>query len=450
MKIKTVLKMTLVVVIAMKASIWEVTGQTLSSATASNSKQTARDEYNGILLNQDTPSLNMYPQGFLMDLQAMGNGPYPPVQPAMSKSHVSTFSQPSGGGGGATPNDNQSDPPMYTLIDLGPAESSPTNEIDYANAISGIGQVAGYGDTGDLSFHVRIYLNNSVQDLGVLAGYNSSYAYGINNKGQVVGYADDITGNNLRAFLYKDGTMYNLGTLGGNYSLAYGINTKGQIIGYSATAVDSNNQTSEHAFLYENGSMNDINSLLNSTGGESHAYGINNKGDITGTMMSGNAFLYSGGGVQDLGTLGGSGSSGSGINDNDQVAGYSYLVNGSYHAFLYSDGLMKDLGSLSSYPSYANGINNSGQVVGYSWPDPYYPHAFLYSNGTMYDLNDLVVAKNQTVSLRQATAINDVGEIVGYASFGGYNHGFLLNPLPSGWKDVITAQPDIPTYGIFR
>lgn len=76
--------------------------------------------------------------------------------------------------------------------------------------------------------------------LGTLAGGNafvSSYAGGINNDGQVVGYSRLIASQDYdHAFLYQNGSMQDLGTLG-NASYPYSINDSGQIAGgyhYSA------------------------------------------------------------------------------------------------------------------------------------------------------------------------------------------------------------------------
>jgi probable HAF family extracellular repeat protein len=55
-----------------------------------------------------------------------------------------------------------------------------------------------------------------VVDLGTLGG-SSSAAYGINASGQITGYGATKTGS--QAFLYQNGAMSSLGTLGGEYSL---------------------------------------------------------------------------------------------------------------------------------------------------------------------------------------------------------------------------------------
>src|SRR5829696_2238638 len=96
--------------------------------------------------------------------------------------------------------------------------------------------------------------------------------------------------------------------------------------------------------------------------------------------------------VQDLGTLGGSSSYATGINDSGQVIGDSYTSAGEQHAFLYDVGAtpkMQDLGTLGGSSSYATGINDSGQVVGDSYTSAGEQHAFLYDEGATPKMQDL-------------------------------------------------------------
>jgi probable HAF family extracellular repeat protein len=77
--------------------------------------------------------------------------------------------------------------------------------------------------------------------------------------------------------------MSALGTLpGGTYSSRQGINQSGQVTGYSDSGTSGGNN---RAFLFSNGTMSDLNSLIppNSGWTLSEAFGINDTGQITGT-----------------------------------------------------------------------------------------------------------------------------------------------------------------------
>ena len=85
--------------------------------------------------------------------------------------------------------------------------------------------------------------------------------------------------------------------------------------------------------------------------------------------------------ITDLGTLGGSESSATAINDRGEVVGYSTRSgDGSLHAFRHSDGRMIDL-LPGPTPSFANDINNRGEVVGTEDAQ-----AFLYRRGQVTNI----------------------------------------------------------------
>ena len=110
----------------------------------------------------------------------------------------------------------------------------------------------------------------TVTDLDTLGGMDS-YAYGINDSGQVVGMVET---QHRHAFLYSGGSTHDLGTPSGDHdSGATGINNSGQVVGWG------NNGGLTHAFLYSGSSMQDL-----GTGGrvEGAALGINNSGQIVG------------------------------------------------------------------------------------------------------------------------------------------------------------------------
>ncbi len=90
----------------------------------------------------------------------------------------------------------------------------------------------------------------------------------------------DINTGTFYGFLYSAGTMKNLGTIpGGMSSYAQSINSSGAIVGYAALTSGA-----QHAFLYTNGVMVDLNSLIDPAEGWvlSGATGINDAGQIVG------------------------------------------------------------------------------------------------------------------------------------------------------------------------
>ena len=107
--------------------------------------------------------------------------------------------------------------------------------------------------------------------------------------------------------------------------------------------------------------------------------------------------------IVDLGSLGGGDQSGSAnaVNNNGQIVG-SYSTANGYRAFLYSNGVMTNLGTLGGTDSYATTINEVGQVAGYSNSASGQRHAFLYSNGVMTDLGTLGGTASYAVDINGA------------------------------------------------
>jgi len=132
-------------------------------------------------------------------------------------------------------------------------------------------------------------------NLGNIGGHGWNTPTSINNKGQIVGFAN-VSGDlkngqlaaNFHAFLWTEAKgMTDLGTLpGDSISEALGINDEGQIVGVSYAAGFS----SARAFLYQDGVMTDLNTLIPSSSKLSLiiAGDINNRGEITGQAFNSN------------------------------------------------------------------------------------------------------------------------------------------------------------------
>jgi probable HAF family extracellular repeat protein len=326
----------------------------------------------------------------------------------------------------------------YTATDLGTLGG--TQSVAEAMNISG--QVVGYSYlSGGQVYHAFLYSAGTMTDLGVISstfatGPLFSQAFGINASGQAVGWSQSSAspGDQL-AFLYSNGAMTNLGTLGGYYSHAYGINAGGQVVGWS----DLLNSTDPkpHAFLYSGGTMSDLGTI----GIGSAAVAINDGGQLVGTAAS-VGFLYSAGVVTNLGTLGGSMSTANAINSYGQVVGVASVNSTTAHAFLYKFGHMSDLGSLGGTMSIADSINVNGQVVGAAQTPVGAEHAFLYCGGPAVDLNNFVTISNGAV-LIEAVAVNDSGQIAANGSDG---HAYLLTPTAHA-PAISSLSPSSATAG---
>ena len=178
---------------------------------------------------------------------------------------------------------------QYAVTDLA-GGGSPQEHYD----INASGEVV--CDAFNRAGHALFYSASKMIDLGTLGGTNS-YACGINDNGQVVGYTIN-TGGTSHAWLYSSGMMTDLGTLGGTNSYAYSINASGQVVGCYYTP----NDASYHAFLYSGSTMTDLGALGGTNSTNTIANAINASGQVVG-VSAGHAFLYSGSAMTDLNTL---------------------------------------------------------------------------------------------------------------------------------------------------
>jgi probable HAF family extracellular repeat protein len=340
-------------------------------------------------------------------------------------------------------------PPNYVVIDLGNLDGGMGRPGDGATpySINASGQIAGQSQAPD-DPHAFLSDTAGIHDLGALVDdVNISGAWSINTAGQIVGYSQTSNGNE-HGFLYANGVMHDLGTLGGLNSTAWAINDAGQVVGEAELAGPQPwDSGPTHAFLYDSTGMHDLGTLL----GFSSARAINNHGQVVGETNTADgsmhAFLWQDGSMKDLGALAGDRyCTANGINAAGQIVGMSrpdpFPRQLEGRAFLYEAGAMRSLGTLGGSSSQADGINDLGQVVGVSFTSQDTSasrHAFLYNNGVMIDLNDLLPANSGWV-LNEAHAINNAGQIVGDGTRNGAQRAFLLT-FPSDPRAIPPAAP---------
>ncbi len=312
----------------------------------------------------------------------------------------------------------QTAPVQYTIVDVGTLGGLSS----VALAVNEHGQVVGSADTPSGYRHAYLWEDGVMTDLGTLGVPNAfSEAWSINNLGQIVGNLGGGGGLGA-AFFWEDGVMVELGDPAMPKN-AYGINDAGQVVG---AAIIPPPVSAQHAFLWENGVLTDLGTLGGTT---SIAWDINETGVAAGSSFTGageHAVIWIDGAIDDLGTLGGTNSEALGINDLGHVVGESQhsADDKFYQAFLWEEGMMVNIGSPAGFTSSeARAINNAGQIVG--------GPSFLYDpTAGMHDLHDLIPEGSSWSSL-SARDINDTGQIVGDGTIDGRRHAFIMNPLPA-------------------
>lgn len=278
----------------------------------------------------------------------------------------------------------------FTVTDLGTLGGT----FIFAGGINNRGSVEGFSTLpGDTAQHAFLWRNGAMTDLGTLGGPNSIAEFPPSESDKVGGGADTSTPDPLGEdfcffgthliclpFLWQKGVMTPLPTLGGNNGTAAGVNSRGQVAGLAEIA--SPDPTCDPS--------------------------------ITPQVLQAKPVIWGNGKVHELPTFAGDPDGQAlAINDIGQAVGSSgSCTMAQQHALLWQNGRATDLGNLGgTIHNLAEDINNQGQVVGISGlpanTDLSF-HAFLWHNGVMTDLGTL---PGDVASA--ADGINSKGQVVG-------------------------------------
>ena len=354
------------------------------------------------------------------------------------------------------------------ITDLGALGRQPALNSSWPASVNAHGELAGASDngtvdplTGYAEADAVLWKDRRIINLGTFGG-NESVAVWVNNRDEVVGAAANTVADpaslwgwatESRAFLWRHGTMQDLGTLGGSDASAFFINDRGQVAGNSYTDSTPNPVTGSpttDAFLWQHGKMRDLGTLGGTLTTVGNVNALNDHGDVVGQSdLAGDLifhpFLWDGDRMLDLGTLGGDLGSPNAVNDSGQVVGWADTPqeltpplgepgHQLYQAFLWSHGAMRSLGTApGDRCSTAYSINESGTVVGNAGVCHGAVDAFISEDGSTMNLNSLIAPS--TLHLKEALSINDRGEIMGIGVLpDGSQHEYVLIP---------NAEPDM-------
>jgi len=357
---------------------------------------------------------------------------------------------------------------QYTITDL--PSLGGTNSR--ANSINNRGWLAGYSNlAGNQSRHAALWRDDALTDLGTLGGPNSAVTWSVkSDSGLVAGIAQTSTPDPLGetwssaafypgatgsgyvnlGFVWENGVMRALPTLGGNNGFATGANSRGQAVGWAENTFHDPTcvppQVLQFRPVFYGPGPNQISELPLIAGDTSGAATAINEQDqivgisgicdqAVGRYTAKHAVIWNKGKVTDIGNLGALlWNTPTNINQRGDVVGFAGALNdpdGNFlQAFIWTakDGI-QPLGFLpGDVHSEAYGINEKRQVVGLSCDADGNCRAFIWENGVMRDLNDFKQA-GYTARLEQARDINEAGEIAGRSiDAAGVRRAFLAVP----------------------
>jgi probable HAF family extracellular repeat protein len=356
--------------------------------------------------------------------------------------------------------------PRYTVTDLGTLPGGTFSQGSQGNTNNGL--VGGVSTVPGGALHAAVWYKGQILDLAKTGlGGPNSWTLGVNERGQAAGVAETSTpdsenfcaffsGFQCLPFVWQNGVMTKLPTLGGPNGGVSVINSQGEMAGVAENGVTDLSCIApvQHDFQAvkwdSKGEIHELHPFPGDTVG--FAFWMNDNGQVVGTsgscantqpvgvVVGPHAVLWEkDGSVHELPSLGGTvnttlfavGNRAISINNQGQMVGGSTLPgNTTAHAVLWPNKTsILDLGTLpGDFVSGALEINDRGDVVGVSQDPSGNPRAFLWQNGAMHDLNDLI-PPNSPLYLLFAAGIDSRGEIAGFGLTSAFEvHAFLATP----------------------
>jgi len=299
-------------------------------------------------------------------------------------------------------------------------------------SVNGHGQIAVTSQSGRAAAFL-VSADGSAQSLASLDGYQSNVS-DVNDSATVVGISSPLRGGgNYHATMWKDGRPTILPGFVGRSSNAAAINDAGIIAGWTYTRLTPYSGVG-HAVWWDSTGVHE----LGAGGGvSSGAYGLNNHGTIVGGTRFADGqergTIWKDGVVTHVGTLGGTRSLLSDVNDRGWAIGDSMLFGDEeiWHAMLWDGSSLRDLGTLGGRNSYSWSIGDDGTVFGSSDTISGQSHATIWRDGRATDLYDLVsnVTELGKQTMTSAIGADANGRIYGYLHGSNGVGTFVLTPI---------------------
>jgi len=341
--------------------------------------------------------------------------------------------------------------PLYRVIAL----DSVNHGAALAVAINDAGTIVGWvANLPNTSRHRAVrWRNGSLSFIGPKEASVSTEAVAINDEGKIVGRAyradgtsqgwvqnrDEITWLAVNETIVQSPSGKPVEPPSGELVEPRDINNLGQVVGSIAHPQQAAGYTDiiHDAFLWDAGNWRSV-----ATGLEDPsvvATAINDVGRIAGYSTCGcvpargpQSFVWDGATITELVGFGGD-TRALAINNAGQVVGEAEIlsfdggdVHSMRHAFLWDQERMIDLGNLPGYECGATAVNDVGHVVGACETDGT-NRAFVHDGRKMIDLNTVIPADSGWI-LQAAHDINNNGLIVGDGLYQGIQRAFLLRP----------------------